>query len=360
MSRKKRCIVHIGMPKTGTSTLQEVLHNTIGGSSGSFSYMKLDTPNHGGAIYSLFAENPFILNYHRLNRHNTDDILKFNEKNRSRIESDFIKHDTENKIISGEDIFHMSEEELRQFKNFLNNYFEEIVVVGYVRPVSSFLNSSFQQLVKFHELNFFDLRKIYPYYRIKFEKFDSVFGSENVKLYLYDTSKFPGGDIVKHFSNQFGIKIEDKKIRKMNESITKELISILFTYNLYNFDRKDFGKKNTLIHRKMIDQLSDFGRSRFSFSRRFVDAVIKNNISDIEWIEERIGEKFPLENIETPCGVDSEENLRRYACDIYFEFYEYIKGRYGKNIIRNLDKASCDNIFELIERLKNEIFVSSY
>ena len=54
--KKDNCIVHIGMPKTGSSTLQEVLFKRI--VDPNVSYANLPVANHSAIIYSLFAENP--------------------------------------------------------------------------------------------------------------------------------------------------------------------------------------------------------------------------------------------------------------------------------------------------------------
>jgi hypothetical protein len=48
----------------------------------------------------------------------------------------FKNHTKSIEIISGEDIYHLGQDEnaLRRMKLFLEEYFKQIIIVGYVRP----------------------------------------------------------------------------------------------------------------------------------------------------------------------------------------------------------------------------------
>ncbi len=93
-------------------------------------------------------------------------------------------------IISGEGIRRLTELELINLREFFLKYFDRVRIVAYVRKPKSYLESSFQQSVQ-GGMNYFNLNKIYPNYRDLFEKFDNVFGKENVTIWKFDPNRFP-------------------------------------------------------------------------------------------------------------------------------------------------------------------------
>jgi hypothetical protein len=341
------------MPKTGTSTIQEVLFYSI--KSKNISYANLKVSNHSAIMFSLFSKKPLLHNIHKLNKHTQLDVNIFNKKNKELLIQGFLDNSSKTEIISGEDIFHLNEEELYDMRIFLEEYFEKIIIIGYVREAVSFMNSSFQQLVKFHKMNRFDIGKIYPHYRIKFEKFDKIFFKKNVFLYEFNINKFPNKDIVEDFANKWDIELEYKNRLRVNETISKELIAILFVYNSFS-NRKDFERDNTKVHRRTINQLSQFGTNKFLFSNDYMAEVLLNHIKDIDWIENRLEVKFFHEKINKEnIGLRGEEELRQYAVEHIELFYNYVD-----ILIPNLPKEfkikKVENIFNIIESLKRYIY----
>lgn len=194
-------------------------------------------------------------------------------------------------------------------KQFLEKYFEKIMIVGYVRPPKSFMESAFQQLVKFNNLGEFDFSIVYHPYK-KFEKFDEIFGEENVKLLKFSPKEFPESDILLDFFNHLGIERKKSKLDKANETMPQEAIAILFTYNYFG-GRVDFGVYNVPIEHKLVTLLRSVGTTKFHFSSELVKSVLAQRSEDIKWIENRMG--ISLQEDYESEGIGSEEELLNYT-----------------------------------------------
>jgi hypothetical protein len=86
--------------------------------------------------------------------------------------------------------------------------------VAYVRDLAGYITSNFQERVKNGYANF-DLIDSAPPYRRWFEKFDAVFGSENVRLWKFDPASFPRGCVVQDFCARLGLELPPAVVRKM-------------------------------------------------------------------------------------------------------------------------------------------------
>ncbi len=143
--------------------------------------------------------------------------------------------EAENRIllISGEDIRHLSKSELLKLKNFLNSYgYTDIKIFGYIRKPHEFISSSFQEILKARFISLSDLEECYPNYKT-LEKFFEVFGEENIKLKIFQPSNFPQGDVVKDFCQTLGIDLPEERIKRLNESFPKEIVSLIYILRKY-------------------------------------------------------------------------------------------------------------------------------
>ena len=302
---KKRCIVHIGMHKTGSSSIQATLSRQK--SSSDFHYVKLDSPNHGGNIFSLFTEYPEKYHAWRKQGLSKEDVHKINQKTERMLISNFTETNSDTVIISGEDIVNLSQDALEKLKTFLNGYFETTLIVGYVRSPKSYIESAFQQSLK-GLLSTFNIKGMYPIYQSKFKKFDLVFTQENVKLRYFNPKNFVGNDVVLDFCNFIGIEIDSSTTERTNDSLSKEAISLLYTYRKFG---PGYGVGDGVMRENntMINQLSTIGVTKFKFSDTVVKPVLEEYRNDISWIENRLGISFETINTKEENEVTSEKDL---------------------------------------------------
>lgn len=284
-----RCIIHVGPRKTGSSSIQESL-NGFADENFIFGDVTGQT-NHGAALYSLFADDPTALAHHRKSRRSMSSIDEYIKDARNGL-----KHSIESAcgrtiIFSGEIIGHLfTLSELRRLCDYFREHFIQVDIVAYVRPPAAHMGSNFQQRVK-DAGSKFHLHKDYINYREIFSKFDVAFGPENVYLWKFDPAIFPNGCVVRDFCNRLGIDFLSSRIKRVNESISREAIALLYTYRKFGLARGSrtmTGPQN----RKLIQQLIKIGGTKFRLSPDLTRPVLANNRADIEWMEARLGQSL--------------------------------------------------------------------
>ncbi|MBD3842729.1 MAG: hypothetical protein IE909_12765 [Campylobacterales bacterium] len=311
MSKKELCIVHIGMPKTGSSTLQDTFYEII--EDKRVSYGNLPEANQSGRFAGLFIDKPENYHYFSNRGWNREQIENFNQKNRELLIQGFLNSDSSIELISGEDLFHLQKNEIEKMKQFLSSYFHKIVIVAYVRPVKSFIEPAFQQLVKYHDFNTFDFSMIYHQYK-NFKSYDDVFGIENVLLWKFEPANFPEGDIVLDFCQKLDLQPMRAKQKIVNESLSKEAVSILFVYHFHKRIKSDFGIFKVRVDYTLVEVLRPIGSSKLKFSGKLINKVLETYREDYEWIQQRMQDSLK-ENIDVNGqeGINNEHELMEYA-----------------------------------------------
>jgi len=189
-------IIHAGMHKTGSTSIQHTFNKLDGD--------RVDIPPRRGVdcniwFYELFvrpAEFPEIraqkIAKYRL-------FLRTLERRRS-------GRALRPLLISGEGMSYdhkRAEKGLIAMAEYLREHSgEDVRVIAYVRPPRSFMSSWFQQKSRGTIRNFMidpDARRwqtvpnaYWPRYRVRFEKFDTIFGRENVTLKPFQRERLEG------------------------------------------------------------------------------------------------------------------------------------------------------------------------
>ena len=301
--KKRECIIHIGMHKTGSTSIQASLHQNL--DSETFSYLDIGPRNHSVSIVSLFAKKKFLpaLKKRGFTKKN---MIDFKLSTKDKLINNLIECN-DVMIISGESIPALLLNELEEFRDFLYQYFEKITIVAYVRTPKSYIESAFQQRVK-GGLNKLDIDTLYPKYRERFEKFDLVFGRENVKLWKFDPKSFSEGNVVMDFCNRLGIEMKSESTIRVNESLSKEALSLLYIYRKYG---RGFGVGTNVmrINQKLIATLQNIGKTKIKFSPDMIQPILEQKREEFLWMEKRLGERLN-ENIDVSLNdIRREEDL---------------------------------------------------
>lgn len=342
--KKRECIVHIGMHKTGSSSIQQTLSKAL--KDKNFSYLDLGIPNHSRVIVSLFESNTVKRNLMHIKRGlSKKEIAKFNNEMEDKLNTAISKLEGRTAIISGEEIRNMTEGGLRNFRDFLTLHFDTITVVAYVRSPKGYMESAFQQVVK-GGFGDFKIEKLYPNYR-KFISIEKIFGQGNLRLWKFDPSHFPNKNVVSHFCSSLDIKMKARDTIRTNESLSKEALSLLYIYRKYG---PEFGRGPNVIKENaaMIRKLQQIGGHKIRFSPSLIKPIIEKNRDDIKWIEWRLGTTLlePME--ELPYDISSEDDLLTVSP----ETIDKLRSLVGLKTSLRGGRSDIEEIVELMDRLK--------
>ncbi len=158
MSSTKFCVLHLGLHKTGTTSIQKTIQKNIHLFSQNkwhypiFQIDKKRYANHSIPIMTLYGDNPENHQHYRKIRRKID--LDFIKKSLSE-QLDISLSASSNLIISGEGISRLPIKNIEVFiESLLQNDFTVIPII-FVRPPYSSLCSNLQQVIK--GLNYVDL-----------------------------------------------------------------------------------------------------------------------------------------------------------------------------------------------------------
>lgn len=305
---KPRCILHIGMPKTGSSSIQATLwrENNIEDCE----YLKIGkVSNHAPIIFSLFSKRPELYYIHKDEQRTLSQLDEFVKHYREELTKTLTSIQAKQYIISGEDILYLQEDELHELKLYLLQFSCEILVVGYVRPPISFMQSAAQQNIRAGAVGF-GIADFSPNYRNGLEKFDRVFGQDKVALIKFAPDSLVAGDVVVDFCSRIGISVENKKILRVNESLSLEAIALLYVF--HKFCKGGACAPSDKII-KLTENFLTFGVRKFHYSKLLSDQIRTKIITDIQWMENRMGCSFAEPAIDSDDGISSEEDLIKIA-----------------------------------------------
>lgn len=350
MKKKELCILHIGMPKTGSSTIQENFF--LGIDDPMVTYANLKESNHSGRLCALFSDFPEEYQY--VKAYQINDVVSFNKQSLEMLIHGFTENNKPIQIISSEDLFHLCDIGKKKngiflLEQLLKKYFKSVVVVVYARRLSELLPSIAQQLIKYHDFNSFKIENMYHRYQ-NIRKYIDIFGAENVHLWNFDPKKFPEGDILLDFTTRLGLQPQRSKVKVVNESISKEAISILFTYHFHENAKTDFGSQHNTLNYQLVEWLRKIGSEKFKFSGKFIQRAIAANQEDYDWIVSVMGADFK-ETPETLSaeGVDSEHELMHYATQLIPNLVE-LAGDFAKGL-------KLDDTPQTVARLVDKIML---
>jgi hypothetical protein len=270
------------MHKTGSTSIQQSLAKF---SDEKFLYGRFgELGNHSLTIYTLFSSNP---ERHHLHRNAPDRVAAYKVAAFEKLERSIAAARGRTLLLSGEDISALPEGDLTKLRDYLAKRFDDLTIVGYVRPPGGFIGSSFQQRVQGGGMNVFDPQRLYQSYRTRFEKFDRVFGRDRVQLWKFDPKTFPQGDVVLDFARKISL-TPPRRIIRTNESLPAQGVAALYGYNKFG----EYAGANILEGNEGAALARLFTGEKFRLSPAAIRPVLAANQADIMWMEERLGQSL--------------------------------------------------------------------
>ncbi len=321
-----KAILHAGMQKTGSSSIQESLARADLSHS---LYTPWRGANHGALVAILFEEGRETL-HGALRRYETDPegLADLRQRTRAKLNRAFKQTQADQVILSAERLFNLAPEFKTRMRDYFAQYCDGVQVICYIRPPASFIQSAFQQMLKSGKLGVPDAQTLagrWPAYRRHVQGMDRVFGKENVQLVKFDRKTLAQGDVVLDFAHRIGENLTPEDLVRVNETLSLEAASLIFLRGQQGRGRG--GSKSVEARRaekQVIDSLSRVGTGKFALSRALLDPVLEANQADLAWIEERLGDSLAEPSTASGESIETEADFRRIAARARGELEEEI------------------------------------
>jgi hypothetical protein len=237
-----KAIIHIGTPKTGTTTIQQFLvDNAEALKKQNIFIPDSDFNFHRvlGCFFNTFALEETMWHFPTIQRVSLSETDRKDTKNWYEKQI-FTRKQTV--IFSSELLSFFVKSEIQLFKEWLCSLFDEVQIILYLRRQPEYLVSYYMQLAKcglfsndITFLNFYHTlisgkQKDYcsDNYQHLLENWCDVFGKENINLRLFDRKEMFQNDLLKDFCFITGINISNlKHSPSRNESLDVETMEFL-------------------------------------------------------------------------------------------------------------------------------------
>lgn len=296
-----KLILHIGMHKTGTSTLQQTLHkSSINKEIKSFNYLTVNQANHSYIMTAAFTSNENISYYKYCKTISSDTngvMPKGNWKRdnaRAVLKEQVEKTIKEDKdlVISAEDLCILTPCEVRDMKNFfLSCGIDEFQIIAYIRDPQSWSVSYAQQVIKqgLQTIEEILSSPSIPRYKDFFKKYVDIFKSENCLFLPFLRNKMVNNCIVSDFLIKTNLLNLDElkeitkkiKINNSNQSVNLKTLQAVSTIvkSKRNGEITQLGMISDV--RKLFNNTED---KKFSLTKKATEMVIRSAKDDIYWM----------------------------------------------------------------------------
>ncbi|MBF0122419.1 MAG: hypothetical protein HQL21_03285 [Candidatus Omnitrophica bacterium] len=283
-----KTIVHFGMPKTGSTSIQYSLYGHL--TDDRFLYLDFGEANASDAMDILFSQNLAKINLLERRGVISSDIEMMRARKRDCLDQQMALAHGKTAILSAESIAWFNEQELSAlYSALLARGAGPLIAIGYVRPPKAFIESTFQQEAKSARgVEWSWIRRGLPFYTKRYEVLDKVFSRENVQWVRFDPSLFPQGDVVLDFCVRIGMNFLPERSKWINEGLSLDAVRFLFAYRACGSwlpPKSQAGREIDLLK----DRLADLKGVRFRFHSSIIRQILEERKEDIARMEARLG-----------------------------------------------------------------------
>ncbi len=302
-----RALIHIGMPKTGSTSIQDTLYQR---DLGQYLYMPWEGANHGQLVVLLFDEDARNDRMNKRRGYTAGEVeqrraqwtQKFNQACKSASHSHI--------LISAEVLSSPRRHSIiTSLAKTLEQRGIQAEVLAYIRQPVSFMQSAFQQRVKAERAKF-HIGPLWPKYRLRFEHIDDLFGRSNVTLVPFVKDKLLHGNVVLDFAGRLGIELDAADIVHANESLSVRALALLYIQRQLGHGYVSGSNDAVMAYKMFRLALGEIGGEKLSFPRSMLEPVIEANRPDLNWINDRLGmDMLDQPNSDSPAQIASEQEI---------------------------------------------------
>lgn len=239
MSAGRKGILHIGLPKTGTTTIQNAFHSCRSAllAETGMLYPSLEA-NHTTPLCTMFLDDPRVHISNKLAGLTSPvDIARAVKGYHDAFESEIAHCDWRALLFSAEGLSNLSAREVRKLKEWVERFADEWRVIVWVRHPVDLTRSVMQQLVKSgYTLEELSSNPILPNFRGKLTNWLGVFGHDNIEIVHFESAVAGPGGIAGAFARSVGIggDLADRIVQaagRDNQSMSHEAVRLLSSLN---------------------------------------------------------------------------------------------------------------------------------
>ncbi len=312
----RTCFLHIGLPKTGSTTIQA---SFAGFSQPGLRYAQLGNPNHSFQMtVSVWEDYNRILPY-RPPKVDTIAALKQQKEKFSRLLNDEYQKPG-SLILSGELLPEgMTQDEMKRLHHTLKSNFDDVKVIAYFRDYHSLAPSLFQERVKFGQRAFAVPKMNYGRW---VRPWIDLFGRDAFDFVKFERKGLVNGDVLADFAGRVGADLSLLRRSDKNESMPLDAMALMYQYN------KNHPNAATITQTKleraiMRSRLEGFGNGRFAFSPADIAAAVEMERDEIEWMQKMTGFDLIGQPGTSGTPVENEDHLLSIAADAADAFREH-------------------------------------
>lgn len=313
---RRKIILHIGLPKTGTTTIQNVLHanrESLLEQEGVL-YPSL-APNLTTPLCTIFLDNPRKHIANKMADLTAEEVAGRREDYLDSLDDEISSREWDTLLLSAEGVSNLSASELAKLREWGERYSSKWTVLVCVRHPVDYVRSVIQQLMKGGDT----LQQLYeklpmPNYRGKISNAISVFGRENVRVFDFNATTESGDGIVGTFATQAGLTAATRDLLtsravRDNESLSSEAVRVLDALNRQRpmFDGNVRAPRRPNPGQELAYVSRIRGR-KFDVPNPVKEDIRRRGREDIAWLNETFGLDLYRDVADfVPRAEDSEE-----------------------------------------------------
>ena len=307
-----RILLHAGMHKTGTSSIQASLSSGL--SDPGFIYLDLGEPNHSGPLINLFGIKPESYHGNRKRGLSIQDLQTIRQSLRSNFDNQLKSLGERTAIISAEDACRFSIQELTLIRDSIASHGHQVEVVIYIRPPRGYIESAFQQLIKGGQSSF-QLENAYPHYR-NLVLFSEVFDKDNCSYRIFSRAHLHQGDVLLDLLHKLKPGLMPTKQAVVNEGISLTALKFLYVYRKhgpgYGADKDAIRRNNGLVGR-----LARLKGGKLRLDTKLTDKYFERSKNDLAIVASLLSsadyQVFLEEAMSVEANVHCEDDLLRFS-----------------------------------------------
>lgn len=309
MTNTRRIVLHAGLPKTGTTSIQTAFYAERGHllDRARLLYPSLSA-NLTDALCTLFHDDPRKHITNKLAGLTTlEAIVPLQREYLDALDAEILSTDWDTLLLSAEGVSNLSSRALARLREWGDRFASQWTVLLCVRHPVDYVRSHIQQILKSGTT----LAELYdkipgPAYRWKASNLIEVFGRENMTVYDFESARKHGGGVVGAFADRVGLAgplldlLTAQNVRK-NPSLSHEAVLLLDSVNrqrpMFDGDARAPRRSG-----RELAYLSRIRGHRFHLPAPVEDDIRDSTRGDIDWLNAEFSLDLYPDVLSSPTG----------------------------------------------------------